>query len=82
MFQMAINLTVKQYHPSAAAFISLPHRKENKSNLFNNHPIPNLIALSLGGKSFFQFVFKPMLYLLSLSKHNRPKPSHQVRQSN
>lgn len=62
MFQLAINLTAKQYHPSAAAFISFaPQKRENKSNSVNNYPIPKdlkpFITFSLGGKIFFQFVF-------------------------
>lgn len=68
MFQLAINLTAKQFHPSAAAFISFtPWKRENKRNFFNNYPIPKdlkpFITFSLGGKNVFQFVFKPVLYL-------------------
>lgn len=79
MFQLAIDLTAKQYHPSAAAFISFTvQKRENKSNFFNNHPIPiAFYCFIFRGENFFQFIFKLLLYLLSRSKHNRP--NHLIR---
>lgn len=68
MFQLAINLTAKQFHPSAAAFISFtPWKRENKRNFFNNYPIPKdlkpFITFSLGGEKMSFSLFLNPCYI-------------------